>query len=57
MDCGQRGPSQNSETGRGGVEKLSAIQSDPNYIKKHMVDIDTILTDEDEEALQQEEKA
>lgn len=33
------------------MDKLNLIQSELDYIKEHMVDIDTILTEEDKEAL------
>ena len=32
--------------------ELRAIKGDLNYIKKHMADVDTILTDDDLEAIQ-----
>ena len=33
------------------LEKLNHIQSDLDFIKKHIADIDIVLTDEDLEAL------
>ena len=33
------------------TEELKAIRTDLDYIKKHMVDVDTILTPEEEERL------
>ncbi len=37
-------------------EELKAIKSDLAYVKKHMLDVDSILTEEDHEALKQAEK-
>ena len=33
--------------------RLAKLQSDMEYIKEHMVDVDTILTIEEEEALEE----
>mgnify|MGYP001568706396 CR=1 FL=1 len=33
------------------LQQLNAIQSDIEYIKEHMVDVDTILTEDDKNAL------
>ena len=33
------------------LEKLNSIQSDLAYIKGHLADMDTVLTDDDVEAL------
>ena len=38
------------------VEKLDSLQSDVTYIKKHLVDVDSVLTDDDIEALEEAEK-
>jgi len=38
------------------VEKLDNLQSDITYIKKHLADVDSILTDDDREALDEAEK-
>lgn len=38
------------------LEKLDAIKSELTYIKKHMVDIDVVLTEDDVESLQEAEK-
>ena len=38
------------------LEELKAIRSELHYIKEHIVDVDTILTNEDREALDQAEK-
>ena len=38
------------------VEKLDNLQSDIAYIKKHLVDVDSVLTDDDIEALEEAEK-
>ena len=38
------------------VEKLDNLQSDITYIKKHLVDVDSVLTDDDVEALQEAEE-
>ena len=35
------------------VYELEAIRHDINYIKKHIKDVDTILTDDDLEALKE----
>ena len=35
------------------LEKLEDIKSELDYIKEHMVDIDTILTPEEEERLEE----
>ena len=35
------------------VTELKAIRRDLNYIKEHMVDVDTILTPSEEKALEQ----
>ena len=37
-------------------KEIKAIRKDLDYIKKHMVDADTILTKDDEVALKQAEK-
>lgn len=34
------------------LEKLNHMQLDLNYIKKHLVDLDLVLTDDDRESLQ-----
>ena len=33
------------------LEKLESIQSELDFIKEHMVDVDTIMTEEDKKAL------
>jgi len=38
------------------VERLDHLKSDIDYIKKHLVDIDSVLTDDDVEALEEAEK-
>ena len=38
------------------LEKLDELKSELDYIKKHMVDMDTALTDEDIESLKEAEK-
>ena len=38
------------------LEKLEIIKSDLDYIKKHMIDVDLVLTDDDLEALEEAEK-
>ena len=38
------------------VQKLDHIQSDLHFIKKHLTDVDVVLTDDDVEALQTAEK-
>ena len=35
------------------LEKLDAIKSELDFIKKHMVDVDTILTHDEEERLEE----
>ncbi|MDI6859003.1 MAG: hypothetical protein QMC85_00750 [Methanocellales archaeon] len=35
------------------VEELKTIREDLDYIKKHMVDVDTILTPEEEKRLEE----
>lgn len=35
------------------VEELRMIREDLEYIKKHMVDVDTVLTSEEEERLEE----
>ncbi|MEK6834804.1 MAG: hypothetical protein AABX61_00905 [Nanoarchaeota archaeon] len=35
------------------MEKLDVIKSELNYIKKHMVDADTVLTFEEEQRLEE----
>jgi len=35
------------------LEKLESIQSELDFIKEHMVDVDTIMTEEDKKALAQ----
>ena len=37
-------------------QELKAIKNDLDYLKEHMVDVDSILTEEDFEALKQTEK-
>ena len=37
------------------LEKLDTIKADLDYIKKHMVDVDLFLTDDDLEALEEAE--
>jgi hypothetical protein len=37
------------------LEKLDTIKADLDYIKKHMVDVDLVLTDDDLEALEEAE--
>ena len=38
------------------LEKLEAIKLELDYIKKHMTDMDIILTDDDIESLKEAEK-
>ena len=38
------------------LEKLEEIKSELNYIRGHMVDLDTVLTDDDIESLKEAEK-
>lgn len=38
------------------VEKLDHMQSDIDYIKKHLADVDAILTEDDAEALREAEE-
>ena len=38
------------------LDKLDEIKSELNYIKRHMADIDVVLTDEDSESLKEAEK-
>ena len=38
------------------LEKLDSIQSELNSLKDHMVDVDTVLTEDDIESLQDAEK-
>ena len=38
------------------LEKLEAIKLELDYIKKHMADMDTVLTDDDIESLKEAEK-
>ena len=38
------------------VDKLDVIKSDLDYIKEHLVDVDTVLLDDDIEALQEAEE-
>jgi len=38
------------------LEKLEHIQSDLDYIKEHIADIDLILTDDDKQALHDAEE-
>ena len=38
------------------LEKLEAIKLELDYIKKHMTDIDTVLTDDDIESLKEAER-
>jgi len=37
------------------IEKLDSISSDLNFIKKHVVDVDLVLTEEDMDSLDQSE--
>ncbi len=37
------------------LNKLDEIKSELNYIKRHMVDMDIVLTDEDSESLKEAE--
>ncbi len=37
------------------LDRLEAIKSDLDYIKKHMADVDFVLTDEDIESLKEAE--
>ena len=36
-------------------KKIDTLKKDVNYLKEHMVDIDTVLTDDDIEALEESE--
>ena len=38
------------------LDKLNAIKSDIDYIKKHIVDVDSVLTEDDIESLKEAEK-
>ncbi len=38
------------------LEKLESIKSELDYLKEHMVDIDSILTEDDFQALKESEK-
>ncbi|MEA3343910.1 MAG: hypothetical protein U9Q92_07155 [archaeon] len=38
------------------VHELQAIRHDIEYIKKHIADVDTVLTDNDMEALREADK-
>ncbi len=38
------------------IEKLDHMQSDIGYLKKHIVDLDLVLTDDDMDALSVAEK-
>ena len=38
------------------LKKLDEIKLELDFIKEHMVDVDTILTDEDREALEKAER-
>ena len=38
------------------LDRLEAIKSDLDYIKKHMADVDSVLTDDDVESLKEAEK-
>ena len=38
------------------LDKLSNIKSELNYIKEHMVDVDTILTEDEKVALEKARK-
>jgi len=38
------------------VHELEAIRHDIEYIKKHIVDVDTVLTDNDMESLREADK-
>ena len=38
------------------IDKLNSITEDLNYIKKHMVDVDIVLTDDDLQALDEAEE-
>ena len=38
------------------IQKLEDIKSELDYIKKHIADVDTILTEDDIESLEEAEK-
>lgn len=38
------------------IEKLNHIQTDLNFIKSHLTDVDLVLTDDDLDALHQAER-
>lgn len=38
------------------MQKLEDIKSELDYIKKHMADVDTVLTEDDTESLEEAEK-
>ena len=38
------------------VDKLDLIKGDLDYIKKHLVDVDAVLTDDDIDALKEADK-
>ncbi|HLG23918.1 MAG TPA: hypothetical protein VI564_03240 [Candidatus Nanoarchaeia archaeon] len=38
------------------MDKLDAIQSDLDYLKKHISELDSVLTDDDVQALEEAEK-
>lgn len=38
------------------MDRLDEIKSELNYIKKHMVDVDSVLTDDDVESLKEADK-
>lgn len=38
------------------IEKLDSIKSELDYIKRHIVDFDTVLTEDDMDSLQEAEK-
>ena len=38
------------------MNKLNEIKTELDYIKKHMVDVDTVLTEDDVEALEEAEE-
>ncbi len=38
------------------IEKLDSIKLELDYIKKHMADVDTILTEDDMESLEEAER-
>jgi len=38
------------------VNKLDTIKGDLDYIKKHLIDVDAVLTDDDMEALKESDE-